>query len=415
MTLAEHEVPAQDQGDHSDRVPVLDAAGAIEVAQALAAELRPAAAERDLVTAHPLTEVDALARSGLLAITVPADFGGAEVHPPSVAEVFRVIATADPSIAEVLHGHFVGVNLLRVAGSPDQQRFFFGDVLAGGRFGAAEHDRGQPTGRVRTARLTRSEPGVFRLNGHKAHCTGAAFATWIVTLARLDDGTFDGGEELIAFVPRDAAGVRLIETDGEMGQRTTASGDIVFSDAEVSSQHIVRRSKVLDRPRGYGAFSQLLHAAIDVGIARGALDDGAEFVRSAARPHPESRAQRAQDDPLLIQRFGELTAETRGAEAALAYAGAAVEEVLARPSEESAAEALLAVATAKVLGERAALSVSSGIFEAGGHDAAAQRLNLHRHWRNARTHSAEDPIRWRHHHLGRHTLLGLYPPRHTGL
>ena len=410
MTVADTDALAQHE---LRRVPILDATAATIAARDAATALRPTAAERDLVTAHPLAHVDEVARTGLLAVTLPPEYGGADLPPTTVAEALRLIAAADPNIAEILHGHFVAVNLLRVAGSPEQQRFFFAEVWAGGRLGSAEHDL--MAGRLRGARLTRSEPGAFLLNGHKVHCTGAAFATWIATLARLDDGTVEGGEELIAFVPRQGPGVKLIETAGERGQRTTAAGEIEFNEVEVASQHIIRRSKVLDRPRGYGAFSQLLHAAIDVGIARGALEDGAEFVRSAARPHPDSRAQRVQDDPLLIQRFGELTVEVRGAEAALEVAARAVTEVLDHPSEEAAAEALLAVATAKALGERAALAVSSGIFEAGSHDASSQPLNLHRHWRNARTHSAQEPIRWRQHHLGRYTLLGLYPPRHSGL
>jgi len=114
-----------------------------------------------------------------------------------------------------------------------------------------------------------------------------------------------------------------------------------------------------------------------------------------------------------VQRFGELTVDVRAAEAALRVAGDAVTEVLARPSTEAATEASLAVATANVLGERAALTVANAIFEVGGTRAAQDPLNLHRHWRNARTHSLADPIRWKYHHLGRYTLLGINPPRHA--
>jgi alkylation response protein AidB-like acyl-CoA dehydrogenase len=175
---------------------------------------------------------------------------------------------------------------------------------------------------------------------------------------------------------------------------------------------VVRRGKAFDGPHSYGAFAQLLHAAIEVGIAGGVLDEAAEFVRTTARPHYEAQVQRAQDDPLVIQRFGELTVEVRVAEATLRAAGEAVDRALADPSDATAAEASLAVATAKIVAEKAALALTNGIFEVSGTRSAAASLGLDRHWRNARTHTLHDPVRWKYHHLGRWTLLGVPPPRH---
>ena len=53
------------------------------------------------------------------------------------AEVFRILATGDPSVAQVPHSHFVYVNAMRHQGTLEQQRYFFGEVLAGKRFGNA--------------------------------------------------------------------------------------------------------------------------------------------------------------------------------------------------------------------------------------------------------------------------------------
>jgi SfnB family sulfur acquisition oxidoreductase len=393
------------------RVPQLDDAAAIGVARELALIFAEGAAERDRDRVVPYRQVEDLSRTGLLAITIPHSYGGSDVSPSTLAEVIRILAAADPNVAQIPHSHFVYLNLLKVAGTPEQQRFFFGEVQAGGVLGRAESEPGS-AGAVIDARLTRDEPGSFRLNGHKDYCTGAIFATWIPTLAKLDDGTPEGGEELIAFVDRTAAGVTVVDDWGGMGQRTTASGSAVFADVTVPAEHIIRRAKALDRPRGYGAFAQLLHSAVEVGIARGVLAEAAAFVRSEARPAALVHGYRAQDDPMLVQRFGELTVEVRAAEAALEAAALAVGGVLGAPSPDAATEASLAVATAKVVGERAALAVTNAIFEVGGPAASLQSLNLHRHWRNARTHTLHDPIRWKFHHLGRFTLLGISPPRH---
>lgn len=63
----------------------------------------------------------------------------------------------------------------------------------------------------------------------------------------------------------------------------------------------------------------------------------------------------------------------------------------------------------------AALAMSNGLFEVAGTRAAADPLGLHRHWRNVRTPTLHDPVRWKVQHLGRHALTGVAPPRHDAL
>ena len=59
-----------------------------------------------------------------------------------------------------------------------------------------------------------------------------------------------------------------------VGQRTTGSGTVRFSGVGVGLADLVARAPATSAPTGYGAFAQLLHVAIDVGIARGALRAG---------------------------------------------------------------------------------------------------------------------------------------------
>ena len=74
-------------------------------------------------------------------------------------------------------------------------------------------------------------------------------------------------------------------------------------------------------PQQLGARAQLVHAAIQVGIADGALADAGEFVREKARPFFEAScggwAQRASDDPHTIRRYGRLATRLHAAEALL--------------------------------------------------------------------------------------------------
>jgi alkylation response protein AidB-like acyl-CoA dehydrogenase len=197
-----------------------------------------------------------------------------------------------------------------------------------------------------------------------------------------------------------------------MGQRTTASGTVRLEQVRVPEEMVAPHHLTFTGPQLHGANAQLLHAAIDVGIARGALTEAAEFVRTRSRPWFESGHDRADEDPLTIQRFGELEITTRAGEALLAEAARAVDAATSALDDQSAAAASIAVATAKAFADRAAIEVTNALFEVSGTRSALEPLNLHRHWRNARTHTLHDPVRWKVQHIGRYTLGGTPPPRH---
>lgn len=102
----------------------------------------------------------------------------------------------------------------------------------------------------------------------------------------------------------------------------------------------------------------------------------------------------------------------RAAEALLREAARTVQAAGAGLTDDSAAEASVAVAAAKVLAAQAAVDVASALFEVSGTRSALNSLNLHRHWRDARTHTLHDPTRWKIQHIGRYVLNGTRPPRH---
>ncbi|WP_280219784.1 acyl-CoA dehydrogenase family protein [Nocardia neocaledoniensis] len=409
------------------------------VAAELAAEFASGAAERDRARRLPHEELDQLSASGLLAITVPSAFGGADLPPSVVAEVVRILATGDPNIAQVPHSHFVYLNLLRLAGTPAQQHEYFGRVLAGARIANAQSERGGATvADIATVlRPVRHQvvdgPRRFVVDGTKYYCTGSLFADILAVLTRLDDPLAVSGlepGEYVAFVPALASGVRIIDDWDALGQCTTGSGTVEFDGVQVDSQNLVARAAAVNAPTGYGAFAQLLHAAIDAGIARGALEAAAEFTRTHSRPWFEAEVARAVDDPLLVQRFGELAVSVAAAEAALVVAGAAVDAAVenAPPGaarltsaggaadissdHSEAGRASISVATAKILADRAANEVSAAIFEVGGTRSAAAAHRLDHFWRNARTHTLHDPVRWKYQHIGRAVLRNQAPPSH---
>ncbi|MGV9393299.1 SfnB family sulfur acquisition oxidoreductase [Streptomyces olivaceus] len=386
---------------------IADDAEALAVATALADEFRPGASARDAERRLPRAELDRLSASGLLGVTVPADHGGADVRATTLAEVFRLLASADGSLAQIPQSHFAYVNVIRRQGTEEQRTFFFAELLAGRRFGNAQSEAGTKHVQDIRTRLTRRPDGSYALDGVKHYSTGALFADWIPVLARTEDDNLH-----VAYVPRDAPGVTVTDDWDGLGQRTTASGTVRLADVAVPADRVLPHHLTFRGPQLYGSVAQLLHAAIDAGIAAGALGEAAEFVRTKSRPWFESGAETAVEDPLLVQRFGELALAVRASEALLSEAARTVDAASDGLTDDSAAEASIAVAAAKVQAARTAVEVGSALFEVSGTRAALDSLNLHRHWRDARTHTLHDPTRWKVQHIGRHVLTGTRPPRH---
>jgi SfnB family sulfur acquisition oxidoreductase len=383
-------------------------AEAIEAAERLATALSPGSSQRDLDGFASEADLALLAESGLLGINVPREHNGAQVSYVTIGEVFRILAAADPAVAQIPQNHFHFVTAIERDGDETQKAYFFREVLDGARFGNALQERGpgfRVTGTMQT-RLT-SDGYSFRLNGSKVYATGAVTAQWIPVFA-LDD--FE--RLVLAYVDRSAAGVEIDDSEWfAFGQRATRSGSATFSNVVVPRQHVIEHWRTIEQRTHYPAFAQQMHAAIDVGIAEAALADSVDFVRERSRPWVESGVQAASLDPHIIYRFGELKTKLTAAEQLLLHAGAALDRAEADPENlELVTEASLAVATAKAFAGDTALEISNELFALAGTSSTDSRLNLSRHWRNARTHTLHDPNRWKFHHIGNHLLNEVRPP-----
>ncbi|MCB1263032.1 MAG: SfnB family sulfur acquisition oxidoreductase [Mycobacterium sp.] len=405
------------QAAWSVRDRIADAAEAPATAAALADAFADSAAARDAERELPHRQVRALKDSGLLALSVPVEYGGVEAPASVIAEVFRLLAGADPSLAQIPHSHYTLLAALRLQGSPAQQ-LFYEKVLTGALFANAQSERGPYPIDVDTTVLVPTDSGAHRLSDRKYYCTGALFADRVIVRASLaehrDEQPTAATPKALAFIPSGTPGLTVVDDWDGMGQRTTASGTVTLDDVEVPGSHVVPFTPIFERPTLYGARAQLFHAAIDVGIATGALEEGvAQAAR--ARPHLEAEVPTAAEDPTLVQVAGEVTVTVRAAQALLAEAGRTVDTAAAQLTAESAAAASIAVAVAKAAAARAALEAAGALFELGGTRSATATANLSRYWRDARTHTLHDATRWKLQHIGRHTLTGALPPRHGQL
>ena len=117
----------------------------------------------------------------------------------------------------------------------------------------------------------------------------------------------------------------------------------------------------------------------------------------------------------MVREFGRFAVKVRSAAATLEAAARKID--IARDSNESGKvlDARLAIADARLLCSEAATHLADQFFLLTGARATLGKYNLDRHWRNARTHSLHDPIRWKEYHLGNYYLNGVLPPPNSYL
>ena len=381
-------------------------AQAIDAAHALAAEFTEEASSRDRERRLPLPELERYSQSGLWGITVPREHGGAGVSRVTLAAVTAIISRADGSLGQIPQNHYYALEVLRVNGNADQQARFYARALAGERFGNALAETGTRTAAERRTRLTADGQDDWRINGSKFYCTGALYAQWIPT-ATVDDG----GIQRLAFVRRDSPGVEVIDDWSGFGQRVTGSGTVVFKDVVVPRQDVLLLADPSGPANTIKPLAQLIHAAIDLGIGQAALADAVDFVRERSRPWIDAGVDEARHDPLTLSEFGRLSVRIEAARALVARAGRILDTATVHATAQNIAAAAIAVAQARALTTEASLAAGTKLFELAGTQSTLDHLNLDRHWRNARTHTLHDPVRWKIHAVGNYYLNGAPPAR----
>lgn len=379
---------------------------AIGAAKVLAQKFSAEASLRDANRQLPLKEIKEYSKSGLWGINIPKEFGGANVKYRTLAEVVKIISAVDPSLGQIAQNHWVFLEHIRLDASQAQKKFFFDEVLKGARLGNAFSEKNSKTVADLQTKISKTASG-YEITGQKFFATGALLAHWVPIVA-----VNDAGLPFAAIVPQNTEGLEIINDWSAFGQRTTASGTVNIKNVIVDEKYIVPIYQAFQRPTAAGAISQFIQAAVDAGIAKGAIDETIHYVRQHSRPWIDSGLEKATDDPYTIANIGDLKIKLHAAEAILALAGDAIDKAILTENEQDIVDATLAVAEAKVLTTEIALLASNKLFELAGTRSTLSELNLDRYWRNARTHTLHDPVRWKYNIIGNYYLNGVEPPRH---
>ena len=257
--------------------------------------IRPASQAFERAHGYPDGLFEELAGLGLMGMTAPEAFGGADSDYVSYALALIELAAADGALSTIvsIQNSLLVSGILRV-GTDEQKRRFLPDLIGGraiGAFALTETDAGSDAAAMRTS-ATRAEGG-WVLNGSKQFITSGRIAGLAMVFAVTDPAA--GKRGMSAFlVPTDRPGYSVDKVEHKLGQAASDTAAIRFDDLFIEDELMLGHEG-----EGYRIALSNLEAgrigiaAQSVGMAQAALEIAVGYAKerhSFSRPIIEHQA-----------------------------------------------------------------------------------------------------------------------------
>jgi alkylation response protein AidB-like acyl-CoA dehydrogenase len=186
-------------------------------------------------------DFDELKQAGYLTINLPNEFGGRGLNLAEVCRQQRRLGYHAPATALGINMHLywtgVAADLWRHGDKSLQ--WMLEEAAAGEVFAAGHAERGNDVPLFFSTAAAERVDGGFRFTGHKMFASMAPVWTRYGLHALWNDA--EGGPKIVhAFLPRNFAGYRIVETWDTLGMRGTRSDDVLLEGAFVPDRYIAR-------------------------------------------------------------------------------------------------------------------------------------------------------------------------------
>ena len=242
--------------------------------------IAPRAAEIDATNTFPMELWREFGELGLLGITVPEEFGGADMgyvaHCVAIEEISR--ASASVGLSYGAHSNLC-VNQIKRNGSAAQKAKYLPKLVSGEHVGAlAMSEPGAGSDVVSMKLRAEKRNDRFVLNGNKMWITNGPDADTLVVYAKTDPAA--GPKGITAFlIEKDFTGFSTAQKLDKLGMRGSNTCELVFEDCEVPFENILGEEgggvKVLMSGLDY---ERVVLAAGPLGIMAACLDVVVPYV-----------------------------------------------------------------------------------------------------------------------------------------
>ena len=258
-------------------------------------QVKPFARRWDEAGTFPLETVRRLGELGVMGMTVPERYGGAELGALGVAVVVEEVARYDGSLALTVASHNgLGTGHILRFGTEAQRERYLPGLARGEKLAAwalTEPTSGSDAAGMATYAVRRGDRWV--LTGIKTFITQGSVGDVFVVLARTDFQRKQHG--VTAFVlEKGMPGFTQRAIHGKLGMRSSDTAELFMEEVAVGDEQVlgqpgegfVNTLQILDRGR-------ITIGALAVGLARGALEEGRAYARERrafGRPIAEFQA-----------------------------------------------------------------------------------------------------------------------------
>jgi isovaleryl-CoA dehydrogenase len=236
--------------------------------------IAPIAAEIDRTDEFPRHLWPEMGALGLHGITVPEEYGGADMgylaHTVAMEEVSR--ASASVGLSYGAHSNLC-VNQIRINGTEEQRRRYLPKLVSGEHLGALAMSEPGAGSDVVSMKLRAERRGDrYVLNGTKLWITNAHYAETMVVYAKTEPEA--GPKGITAFiVERGFKGFRPAQKLDKLGMRGSPTSELVFEDCEVPEENVLGQVNGGVRVLMSGLdYERAVLAAGPIGILQACLD-----------------------------------------------------------------------------------------------------------------------------------------------
>lgn len=377
------------------------------VAEQVGVAIAKDALERDKDSIRPFAALQLVRESGLANLLVPTAFGGHGGHWATAFLMTRIIARYDASVAQLLGYHYVNQACVVFYGPDETQQAQW--LARSAEKNLLWSDSFNP---VSPDLKIVADGDNYLMSGLKRFATGASVTDVVIGGGVAEGGAYDG-QVIVFAVDTNRAGVEHLDDWDHLGQRSSASGSVRYTNVVITPEDIFG----IDVGEPFSSVVtpgvQLLFGNIYLGIAEGALAQAKELTLARSNAWFLSGVDRYSEDPITHRVFGELIARTVAVEALADRVNRQYESAIAiggATTEEDRARIEIAVAQLKVISTEVGLEVSSRVFEVTGASATKMSYGLDIFWRNIRTHSLHDPVDYKKIEVGANFLTGAVQP-----